>query len=76
MSVRKNRYSVSDAAGKPTSISLNPARTSVSKYSIFSSRLMGTTSAWLPSRKSTEHHTGACSMWSRAAHRMGASLGA
>ena len=29
MRVRKNSYSVSEAAGKPTSISLNPAFTSI-----------------------------------------------
>ena len=76
ISARTNSYSVSEAAGKPTSISLNPARTSVSKNSTFSSRPMGTISAWLPSRRSTEHQMGARSMWSRLAQRMGGFSGA
>ena len=40
--VRRNSYSVSLAAGKPTSISLKPIFTSIWKNSSFSSRLMGT----------------------------------
>ena len=76
MSARTNSNSVSEAAGNPTSISLKPARTSVSKNSTFSSRPMGTISAWLPSRRSTEHQMGARSMWSRRAQRMGGFSGA
>ena len=38
----RNSYSVSLAAGKPTSISLKPILTSIRKNSSFSSRLMGT----------------------------------
>ena len=64
ISTRRNSYSVSLAAGKPTSISLKPIRTSIWKNSIFSSRLMGTIRAWLPSRRSTLQKAGACSMWS------------
>ena len=41
MRVRRNSYSVSLAAGKPTSISLKPILTSIWKNSSFSSRLMG-----------------------------------
>jgi hypothetical protein len=41
MRVRKKVYSVSLAAGKPTSISLKPTLTSRSKKSSFSSRLIG-----------------------------------
>ena len=54
--------SVSEAAGKPTSISLKPISTSILKKSSFSSRLIGSIRAWLPSRKSTEHHSGALSI--------------
>ena len=41
ISARRKSYSVSDAAGNPTSISLKPISTSIWKNSIFSSRLMG-----------------------------------
>src|SRR6185369_925028 len=51
--------SVLDAEGKPTSISLNPHRTSVWKSSSFWLTFMGTASAWLPSRRSTLHQVGA-----------------
>ena len=69
MRVRKNSYSVSLAAGKPTSISLKPILTSRSKNSSFSSRLMGTIRLWLPSRRSTLHQAGAFSMWSLCTQR-------
>ena len=59
MSSRQISYSVSEAEGKPISISLTPMSTRVWKYSSFSCRFMGSTRAWLPSRRSTEHHTGA-----------------
>ena len=62
MSERRKSYSVSEAAGKPTSISLNPTFTSIWKNSIFSSRLMGSIRAWLPSRRSTLHQMGAFSI--------------
>ena len=64
ISVRQNSYSVSEAAGKPISISLNPTSTNILKNSSFSSRLIGSTRAWLPSLKSTEHQIGALSMYS------------
>ena len=57
----KNSYSVSEAAGNPTSISLKPIFTSSLKKSIFCSRDIGITRAWFPSRRSTLHHTGAFS---------------
>ena len=41
ISALRNRYSVAEAAGKPTSISLKPILTSKAKNSSFSSRLMG-----------------------------------
>ena len=64
MSVRQSSYSVSDAAGNPISISLKPTSISLLKNSSFSSRLIGSTKAWLPSLKSTEHHIGALSIYS------------
>ena len=62
MSSRQISYSVSEAEGKPISISFTPISTSVWKYSSFSSKFMGSIRAWLPSRRSTEHHTGALLM--------------
>ena len=59
--VRQNSYSVSEAAGKPTSISLKPISTKTLKNSNFSSRLIGVINAWLPSRKSTLHQIGGLS---------------
>jgi hypothetical protein len=53
---RVKSNSICDAEGKPISISLKPSFTSNAKYSSFSSTLMGTASAWLPSRRSTLHH--------------------
>jgi len=57
---RQNSNSIWEADGKPTSISLKPISTSRSKYSSFSSTLMGWARAWLPSRRSTLHQIGAC----------------
>ena len=45
ISVLRNAYSVSEAAGNPTSISLKPISTSILKYSTFSSKLIGSISA-------------------------------
>ncbi|MNT81188.1 hypothetical protein D3C72_2207570 [compost metagenome] len=56
---RTKSKSVCDAAGKPTSISLKPMRTSSSKSFILRSPFMGSNKAWLPSRKSVDSHTGA-----------------
>ena len=64
---RVKSNSICDAEGKPISISLKPIFTSMSKYSSFSSTLMGTASAWLPSRRSTLHQVGALSIM-RAGH--------
>src|SRR5450432_842421 len=61
---RLNSNSVFEADGKPTSISLKPQRTSASKSSSFCETFIGTASAWLPSRRSTEHQMGArVSVW-------------
>ena len=70
MRVRRKVYSVSLAAGKPTSISLKPTLTSNLKNSTFCSRVIGSISAWLPSRRSTLHQTGARSMLSFSAQSM------
>src|SRR4051812_6239878 len=51
---------VSDADGKPTSISLMPTAQRVLNSRFLVSRLMGSNSAWLPSRRSVLHHTGTC----------------
>ena len=50
------------AAGKPTSISLKPIFTSASNMRRLRAGSIGSISAWLPSRRSTEHHSGALSM--------------
>ena len=75
ISVRTSSYSVSDAAGKPTSISLKPISTRSRKNSSFSSRLIGSINAWLPSRRSTLHQTGAFSTYSFFAQSMHVSGG-
>ncbi len=59
---RVKSNSICEAEGKPISISLKPIFTSRAKYSSFSSTLMGTASAWLPSRRSTLHQVGARSI--------------
>ena len=59
MSRRLKVNSVFDADGKPTSISLKPVFTSVWNNSSFCDTFIGTASAWLPSRKSTLHQSGA-----------------
>src|ERR1044071_9872736 len=61
-SSRTKAKSVSEAAGNPTSISLKPSFTSISNMRRFFSGPIGSTSAWLPSRRSTEHQVGALSM--------------
>ena len=62
MSSRRKSNSTCEAEGKPTSISLKPTSTSSRNISSFSSRFIGWMRAWLPSRRSTLHHTGARSM--------------
>ncbi len=47
------------ADGKPTSISLKPMATSASNMRRLRSGSIGSIRAWLPSRRSTEHHRGA-----------------
>ena len=47
------------ADGKPTSISLKPISTTVSNMRRLRAGSIGSMSAWFPSRRSTEHHSGA-----------------
>src|SRR4051794_12471061 len=75
MSRRMNSNSVPDAAGKPTSICLNPQRTSASNSSSFCATFIGTASAWLPSRRSTLHQMGACVSVCAGQRRSGKSIG-
>lgn len=62
MRLRTKSKSVCDAEGNPTSISLNPMRTSRSNMMRLRSGLIGSMRAWLPSRRSTAHQRGACVM--------------
>src|SRR4051812_17718322 len=50
------------AAGKPTSISLKPIFTRALNMRILRSGSIGSIRAWLPSRRSTLHHSGALSI--------------
>ena len=56
---RKKLKSVSEAEGKPTSISLKPIATRILNMRILRNESIGSISAWLPSRRSTEHQVGA-----------------
>ena len=58
ISSRTKSKSVSDAAGKPTSISLKPISTSSLNIRVLRSESIGSISAWLPSRRSTAHQIG------------------
>ena len=58
----KKSYSIFDAEGNPTSISLKPSFTNNLKNSTFSSTVIGFINAWFPSLKSTLHHIGALLM--------------
>ena len=66
---RRKSYSIWLAAGNPTSISLKPILVRSSNISIFSVTTIGSISAWLPSRRSTLHQTGAFSI-SRFGHSL------
>ena len=69
-----NSNSVSLAAGKPISISLNPVSTRNWKNFSFSGRFMGISKDWLPSLMSTLHHTGAFVMVLLGHLRLGMSI--
>jgi len=51
------------ALGKPTSISLKPMATTASNRRRLRAGSIGSMRAWLPSRRSTEHHSGALVIW-------------
>jgi hypothetical protein len=59
ISSRQKSNSVCEAEGKPISICLKPVATSRSNMRRLRCRSMGSISAWLPSRRSTLHHSGA-----------------
>ena len=63
------------ALGNPTSISLKPICTSVSNMRRLRAGSIGSISAWLPSRRSTEHHSGAFSIRLLGQVRSGSSSG-
>ncbi len=73
---RTKSKSVCEAAGKPTSISLKPMRTSSKKSFILRSPFMGSNSAWLPSRRSVESQRGARVMLRLGHWRSGNATGA
>src|SRR5262249_5826956 len=73
---RTKLKSVSEADGKPTSISLKPSFTSVSNMRSLRSGPIGSISAWLPSRKSTLHQIGALVMVLLGQVRSGRLIGA
>src|SRR5882762_3163259 len=64
-SIRWRRKSKSGrlALGKPTSISLKPMATTASNRRSLRAGSIGSMRAWLPSRRSTEHHRGALVIW-------------
>ena len=75
MSWRTKSKSVWLADGKPTSISVKPMATRVLNMRSLRSGSMGSMSAWLPSRRSTEHHCGALVSLRSGHWRSGSSSG-
>src|SRR5689334_18007460 len=75
ISSRTKSKSVSDAAGKPTSISLKPMSQSILNMRVLRSESIGSISAWLPSRRSTAHQIGALVMTLDGHCRFGRSMG-
>ena len=67
--------SVWEADGNPTSISLNPMSTSVSKSASLRSESIGSMRAWLPSRRSTLPQRGAWVNWRSGHVRSGSTSG-
>ena len=63
MSSRRKLKSGWLALGKPTSISLKPIATTASNMRRLRAGSIGSMRAWLPSRRSTEHHSGALVIW-------------
>ncbi len=76
MSLRTKSKSICDAAGKPTSISLNPMRTSSLNSISLRSAFMGSNSDWLPSRRSVDNQMGAWVMLRDGHWRSGKLTGA
>src|SRR5215468_2459938 len=72
---RTKSKSVSDAAGKPTSISLNPIWQSSLNILVLRSESMGSINAWLPSRRSTAHQIGGLVMTALGHRRSLRSMG-
>ena len=75
ISSRTNSKSVSDAAGKPTSISLKPIWQSSLNIRVLRSESIGSISAWLPSRRSTAHQIGGLVMTALGHLRSGRGTG-
>src|SRR5262245_48475031 len=75
ISSRTKSKSVSDAAGKPTSISLKPILQSSPNIRVLRSESIGSIRAWLPSRKSTAHQIGGLVMTALGHRRSLRSMG-
>jgi hypothetical protein len=75
MSSRTKSKSVSEAAGKPTSISLKPISQSSLNIRVLRSESIGSISAWLPSRRSTAHQIGGLVMTALGHRRSLISIG-
>ena len=75
ISQRTKSNSICDADGKPTSISLKPVFTSNAKNAFLRSTLIGSISAWLPSRRSTAHQIGGLVMTALGHLRSGRGTG-
>src|SRR5487761_1652901 len=75
MSSRTKSKSGCEEDGKPTSISLKPVLTRTSKRRRFLVTSIGSMSAWLPSRRSTLHQTGAAVIAASGQRRSGRSTG-
>ena len=72
---RTKSKSVCEAEGKATSISLKPISASRRNMRFLRSTPIGSISAWLPSRRSTEHQIGALSMTRDGHWRSGSAIG-
>src|SRR4051812_5799485 len=72
-SIRTKSKSAFDAAGNPTSTSLKPSSTRSANRRRFRAGSIGLTRAWLPSRRSVEHQTGARSSTTSGHARSGRS---
>ena len=73
---RTKSKSVCEAEGNATSISLKPMPTSSANMRFLRSTPIGSISAWLPSRRSTEHQIGARVITAEGQRRSGKGTGA